>query len=305
MKEKCKVIGCNNKMKVLVTGASGFLGRNVAEKLLQSGVEVIGFGRRINEPLKEKGVKFIEGDLNNINLLTKSLKGVDVVVHLAAATTAIDEKTNNLVNVLGTENIVYACKKNKVKKIVFTSSVNAVLQKNSYYGKSKTLAEKVILTSNIDYIIFRPELIYGKGDRGVSKTIEFIRSLPVIPILGSGKAKMQPIFVKDMANIITFAVRTKMKNKIYFAGGPKAFSFNQYINKICKELKIEKQKVHVPYFAVLLAVKTLSKITSKPPVCLEQVYSMSQDKAYDVSKLQKCFRLKLTKFEDGLKETLK
>lgn len=292
-------------MKVLVTGASGFLGRNVAEKLLQSGVKVIGFNRKVNMQLKEKGVKFIEGDLSDINLLTKALEGIDVVVHLAAETTAVDKKTNYLTNVLGTENIIHACKKNKVKKIVFTSSANALLQKNSHYGKSKALAEKAIIASNLDYVIFRPELIYGKGDRGLAKTIKLIQSLPIIPIVGNGKAKMQPIFVKDMASLIAIAATTNIKNKIYFAGGPESFSFNQYLDKICKELEIKKKKVHLPYFLALLAAKILSKVTSKPPVSLEQVYSMHQDKAYDVSNLQESFEFKLTKFEDGLKETLR
>lgn len=292
-------------MRILLTGASGFLGNVVVDKLLEKGMDIVYFGRKTNEQLNEKGIKFIKGDLNDKNSLANSLKDIDVVIHLAAATDAIDEKTNYEVNVIGTENLVNACKKNKIKKIIFTSSVNAILKKNSYYGKSKKLAEKPIIESGLDYVIFRPELIYGKGDQKVMKTIEIIKSFPVIPILGNGKSKMQPIFAEDIAELITLAAIRPIKNKIYFAGGSEAFSFNQYLDKICKEINIKKMKFHIPYFFVLILVKIMSKITANPPVRLEQLYGMNQNKNFNISKLEKDFEFKLTKFEKGLKETLK
>jgi len=291
-------------MKVLITGPSGFLGRNVADLLLKLGVTVYGYDKKVNARLNEKGVHYIEGDLSDINKLSKAVKGMDVVIHLAAATTAIDKKTNYIVNVLGTKNVVNACKKAKVKKIVFTSSVNATLRQKSFYGKSKQVAEKVVALSNLDYVIFRPELIYGKGDRGLSKTISLIKSLPVIPILGDGYAEMQPIYVKDLAKIITIATMKKVKKGIYFAGGPECFSFNGYINRLCKELNIQKTKVHIPYFIILSITKILSKFMKKPPVSLEQVYSMNQHKSGNIKGLKSNFKIKLTRFEDGLRETL-
>ncbi|MFH1455957.1 MAG: NAD-dependent epimerase/dehydratase family protein [archaeon] len=291
-------------MKVLITGPSGFLGRNVADILLKLGVTVYGFDKRVNARLSEKGVHYIEGDLTDFNKITKAVKGMDVVVHLAAATTAIDKKTNYVVNVLGTKNVVNACKNAGVKKIIFISSVNATLRQKSFYGKSKQIAEKVVALSNLDYVIFRPELIYGKGDRGLSKTISLIKSLPVIPILGDGYAEMQPIYVEDLAKIIVIATMKKVKKGIYFAGGPDCFSFNGYINRICKELNIKKRKIHVPYLLIISIAKILSKLMNKPPVSLEQVYSMNQHKSGSIKSLKNNFEIKLTRFEDGLRETL-
>ncbi len=292
-------------MKVLITGASGFLGRNVAKVLLQTKAKVYGFDKKINARLQEQGLTYIEGDLLDIHSLNKACKGIDVVIHLAAATTAIDKRTNYLVNVLGTKNVVNACRKNNIKKIVFTSSINALLFKKSHYGKSKQRAEKVIMLSNLDYVIFRPELIYGQGDRGLAKTIKLIKSLPYIPIIGQGEFEMQPIYVKDLAKAIVLAALTKTKHKIYFAGGPEFFTFNEYINKICKVYNIKKYKIHIPYSLVLLVTKILSNFMKQPPISLEQVYSINQHKSGKIEHLQNDFNLKLTKFEDGLQEIMR
>ncbi len=149
-------------MKILVTGAGGFLGYHICERLLKEGHQVSSFSRSHHKDLDELNVKTIQGDLRNSLDVEKALNGFEVVFHVASKV-AMWGKWQDFydINVIGTENIINACKKHGIKTLVYTSTPSVVFGTEeiingnedipypkdfkSRYAKSKSIAEKMIL----------------------------------------------------------------------------------------------------------------------------------------------------------------
>ena len=161
-------------MKVLLTGATGFLGKYVIDELKNNNYKVIAFGRngKIGKTLTDKNVAFYKGNIENLDDLFRASEGCSAVIHAAALSTVWGkwEKFYNI-NVLGTENIIRLCEEKKLK-LVFVSSPSiyagakdqldvredeAPEENNlNFYIKSKIMAEKLIKSSSLNYMIIRP-----------------------------------------------------------------------------------------------------------------------------------------------------
>jgi len=171
-------------MKVLITGGGGFLGSALAKKLLSLGNEVTILGRR-SYPEFEKMFYCIQTDVRDLSSVVKALEGQEVVFHTAAIPGIWgDYKDFYRTDVQGTQNVIFACHKNKVKKIIYTSSPSVVFgqkdiegvdEKTSYpdeylchYPKTKAIAEQMVMEANgrkgLATVCIRPHLIWGPGD---------------------------------------------------------------------------------------------------------------------------------------------
>jgi len=171
-------------MKVLVTGGGGFIGMALVKRLVETGFEVSSFTRRIYPEFHKLGVAVIQGDLRNLSEIENACKGVDVVFHVAAKV-GIWGKYSDFyeTNVIGTENVINACKRNRVGKLIFTSSASVVFNGSnldgvdesvtypkkplSSYTATKAIAEQLVLHANSESlrtISLRPHLVWGPGD---------------------------------------------------------------------------------------------------------------------------------------------
>ncbi|NQZ71327.1 MAG: NAD-dependent epimerase/dehydratase family protein [Lentisphaeria bacterium] len=171
-------------MIALVTGGGGFLGKALVQKLLERGDTVRSISRSKYPELEALGVICIQGDLQDISAVEKAVDGVDVVFH-SAANHAMWASFDELYgpNVTGTENIINACKKFHVQKLVYTSTPSVVFSMDDMknadestpypdhyaanYPKTKAIAEKLLLEANCSELYtcaLRPHLIWGVGD---------------------------------------------------------------------------------------------------------------------------------------------
>ncbi len=172
------------KQKILVTGGGGFLGSAIIRKLIQRGEQVWSFSRKSYSELEALGVKQIQGDLADRALVENTFKGVDVVFHAAAKPGVwgtYDEYYRP--NVLGTQNVIHACKVNRIQALIHTSSPSVIFTgKNmegmdesipypekfhTHYTKTKAMAEQDVRAAakeGLNVIILRPHLIWGPGD---------------------------------------------------------------------------------------------------------------------------------------------
>lgn len=185
-------------MKVIVTGANGFLGSWLTRALVQEGHEVLALVRAQSDlsELEGAGCHYVYGDITELESLYKAFDAVDTVFHLAGliAYKKSDREKMELVNVTGTANVIEACLAKKVRKLVYLSSVTAVgagynpeqvLNEDSPYNvekldlgyfETKRVAEKLVLKAfhekNLDCVILNPSTIYGAGDarKGSRKT---------------------------------------------------------------------------------------------------------------------------------------
>ncbi len=239
-------------MKVLVTGASGFLGGHLVEKLVDKGYDVIGMVRK-NSPrklLEELAIKLRIGDLENPESLVDATKNIDIVVHLAAYYTFFGKKEMyDKINVQGTRYLLDAMVKNNVRRIIYCSTTEAVgpvkkpyvdedVEPNPVYeyGKSKLKAEGVVREyslKGIDYTILRPSGIYGP--RNVEDVSYWFitgfakNSLTSRFLVGSGKNLVQFAHVQDIVQGFVLALEKfdVARGRVYFVSEEKAYTYQE------------------------------------------------------------------------------
>jgi len=171
-------------MKVLVTGGGGFLGSAICRQLLARGDEVIAFQRSAADDLEKQGTRVVRGDITDEELLATASLGADAIIHTAAkAGLSVNYDDYFGPNVTGTQNVLSACRKNGIEKLVFTSSPSVTHSDgdieggdeslpypesyNSPYPATKALAEKQVMAANcpeLHTVSLRPHLIWGPGD---------------------------------------------------------------------------------------------------------------------------------------------
>ncbi len=321
-------------MKVLVTGATGFLGGYVVEELLKHGFEVVGLARKTSNTslLEELGVEIRWGDITNAADMLEAVKDVDAVVHLAAYYTFHGEKERFYkVNVGGTRNVIEAALKNKVKRFIYCSTTEAVGPvKNppadetyppnpTYeYGRSKLEAEKLVSyygNRGLEYTILRPTGLYGP--RNVNDVSYWFikavaeRSLLARFVVGSGENLIQFTHAADAAQSFRLALeREESIGEVYFIGDEKAYTYNEVYKMVAELAGVDPPDRHIPPWLAKLMIAPLeffNKLRGEENFLLhvDTVDAVTSDRAYSIEKAKKQlgFQPKYS-LRDGLKETL-
>ena len=227
--------------KILVTGATGYLGREVLKFLDKGRVRCLVRKGKIAD------VENVPGDVTDAASLQEAVQDVECVVHLAAVTHARDDHLFQLVNVNGTKNLLEASKKAGVKHFILVSSMAATRKYLDTYGISKKKGEELIQDSGVPYTILRPTMMYGGESKAMRDFLAYVRKFPlIVPVLGSGKGRIQPVHVDDVARIIARCVEQGSKNKVYALVGGTTISMNYFIDFVLSRLRLRKLKVHIP-----------------------------------------------------------
>lgn len=300
----------NMKLKMIaVTGASGFIGSNLVNDLLEKGYSVSCLVRKTSDisRIKKKGVRIIRGDIRDKDSIKKALGGAKAIVHLAASTSekANAYKNSYKVNVTGSQILIDACRESGVKRVVVVSSQSTKRKKQGVYASTKKKADELFVKSGLDVTILKPALVYGEGAKGLfSKISKLILKLPIIPIIGSGNYKMQPTYVGDLNNAIIQCIeKSKTIGKIYDIAGKDRMSFNRFIDTILDEYNMSKRKIHVPFFLCLSGIKTLSMVIKNPPVTTDNLLGLIQETHIDLRPAEADFGYKPIGFGEGFRKS--
>ena len=284
-------------MRILLTGATGFVGRNLLQELLKY-YKVRCLVRK-DFGIKDKNLEIVIGDIRNNNDVKRSVNGVDYVVHAAAVIYNTDKETFDI-NVNGTKNLVESSKKFKVKKFIFISTENVIYSYcDDAYTNSKREAEEFVKTLP-NYLILRPSVIYGKGDdRYISYLIKFIKKYPIIPVLGSGKNLIQPIYIEDLIRCILNCIKYNIKGN-HLVYGADAISYNSIIRKIQNILGVKRLVVHIPLILLKPIVFVYNKLVKNAKIKYKSLSYLKYDRKYDPAYIHKNFKYKPTSLEDGI-----
>ena len=299
-------------MKVLVTGSSGFVGKELVKELLKRKAEVVEFDRSEGK------------DILNKEQIAESCKGCDAVMHLAAI---LEEDAGmqelRKVNVEGTKNVLEAAAKQRVKKFILLSSTGVYgdfkgkaseeLEKNpsSNYEKSKAEAEELVLSYQeiMPVTIARSALVLGPNNYW-KQIIEALRK--GFPIIGDGENKWQTVYYKDLVKALVFLLyNNESENESYnIAEEPeKAPSLNGLVELFRKELGIEKQAKHVPkaFGILLLHFKAVTdRLKGKKTVISPRyVRRLLKNRNYSIEKIRKLGWKPEYSTEQAVKETVK
>ncbi len=285
-------------MNLLITGASSTLGKNLASELLKIGK----FSIRLLEhhsSVSNEHCEIFKGDLQNIENLNNACAGIDTVIHLAALTHSSSSKSYFNINVVGTENLLAACQKNKVKRFIFVSS-SAASEKGGEYGVSKLRGEEKVKRSSLDWVILRPSEIYGPNmEEGIGKLISWIKKFPVIPVIGDGSYFLSPVYVDDIINIMVEIIKDNLfiKETLNLCG-PEKMTMNELVDRLARIHKVQRKKMFFPIWFVRLGIAFLSIV--KPDVIFsDQVPRLLCDKDRTINKTQAIIPYNPRKIEEG------
>ena len=279
----------NISTRVVVTGANGFVGKNVRKFLYKNKVRVLGISR------KNFGKYSTETKAQSKNLLEqqlqKKLKNYDALVHLIGIGVESSGSTFEEINVNLTKNTIKLCKKSDIKKIIYISGLGVSKNNTSNYFTSKYKAEQEIINSGLDYTIFRASYIIGKTDH-LTKSLSRQMKKGVIIIPGSGKYQLQPIFVEDVAKIILKSIlEKKFSKKILDLVGPRKISFEDFVKLFSKNTKVKFKKIN------------LKNAYDEGTYSSESLDLLIGDYTSDMTQLQKLASIKLTPVEKFLESS--
>jgi len=247
-------------MKIVVTGGAGFIGLYLINHLLKKENQITildnfsNSDKNLTKILQHKNLKIIEGDIRKINDVNNCLKEQDIVIHLAAKISVSQSILNPSetfeVNVDGTKNVLEACKKNNIKKIIIASSAavygeggsgmklkeNTKTDPVSPYGKSKLIMEQeieknLLKYNKLDCIILRFFNIFGVGQTSeyagvITKFVERISLDKPLEIFGDGMQTRDFVSIHDIVESINAAIKNG-KNGTYNIASGKAITINK------------------------------------------------------------------------------
>ena len=230
-------------IQVVITGASGFVAKNLRKYLSENNINLISISRN-DFRTYENEQKIISKDYKEKFIINK-IKNSDALIHLVGIGKQSIDIDYEMINVELTKHIVNLAKKAKIKKIVYNSGLGVSSKTSVGYFISKYKAEKVIENSGLNYTIFRPSYIVGKDDL-FTKFLKKQIKIKTIEIPGSGKYSIQPIFINDVVKILFQSLtEKKFRNKIIDLVGPEYLTFEKYVKLFSKGTKIKIKKINL------------------------------------------------------------
>ncbi len=234
----------NQTLTVSITGANGFVGRNVGRQFAKKNIQVINIIRKDRTHSIKSGTVLISQDLSEKRLLP-SLRKCSALLHFIGQGKQTVDNDYEKVNVGLTKNAVNLCKKAGIKKIIYISGLG--VNKNTTFGYfiSKYKAEQEIIHSGLDYTIFRASYIIGKDDPLSQILCKQIKNGKII-IAGSGNYRLQPIFIEDAGEVFLQSILDKkFSKKIIDLVGPQTVTYGCFIRDFIRGKKIKIEKINL------------------------------------------------------------
>lgn len=258
---------------ILVAGGSGFLGRAIVQALAARGEPVSVMSHR-----PERAERFFSGsavgvragDVQQPQTLPAALADCDTVINAVQFEGFPVENpakgyTFEEVDWHGTERLVAAAQAAGVRRFIYLSGAGAAPDAEMVWFRAKWGAETAVRESGLTYTVIRPSWVYGPGDQSLNRFVGFARRLPFVPVIGSGRQQVQPVFVDDVAACVAESLRRpEAENKIFEAGGPQILTMNEVVRTLLEVLGVRKPMLHSPVFLVRLAARLLVRLPGRP-----------------------------------------
>ena len=288
-----------------MTGATGFVGHALVQVLCAEGHWVRCLVRRGSE-LDLRGLtgfERVEGDVMARQSLEEGMAGCDAVIHLVGAIREerAQQATFERLHVRATLNVLDAAEGAGVRRFLHVSALGARASSPARYHRTKWTAEEAVRASALHWTVFRPSAIYGRGDHFVSTLAAMVRRLPIVPVVGTGRQRLQPVAVEHVARALARALTLEATVKQTFdVGGPDAVSVVQLLDLIGHALG--RRRV----FKAFVPPTVAAWLTRMPgwPVGREQLLVLQEDTVCDARPFHAAFGIEPLPLAAGLAQML-
>ena len=300
-------------MKVLVTGGGGFVGRHLIDRLLARGYAIRSFGRAAQPELEALGVECHRGDLADAEAVASACAGMEAVFHVAAKAGIWGSwESFYSPNVLGARNVVAACRKHGIGRLVYTSTPSVVFNRQPFsgadeslpygsrwlchYAHSKAIAEKETLNANgtdLKVAALRPHLVFGPGDPHLLPRVVEKAHAGRLRVVGGGQSRVDVSYVGNVAdahlNAFDALAAGRAAGKAYFISQGEPVALWPWINGVLQALEIKPitRRVSLPLaYGMGGLCESLWKILGRkddPPMTRFVAVELAKDHYFDIS----------------------
>lgn len=278
-------------MKVLVTGGTGFVGREVLWRLYEAGHVIRLVSRRSRTPeLNQLAYRYraelVAASGESPVTLEAAVQGCDAVIHLVGIISESGSSTFERVHVEYTRAILAAAKAGGVNRFIHMSALGTRPHARARYHQTKWQAEELVRNSGLAWTIFRPSVIYGREDGFVNLLARIARWSPVVPIFGPGRNRLQPIAVEDVAKALVGAVdRPTAIGQTYDLCGTEVFTMEQIWGAIFRVTRRKRWLLRIPLGLARVQAAALElgcAVIGRPsPLTRDQLLMLGEDNTGD------------------------
>lgn len=292
---------------ILVTGCSGFVGIHLVNALTQSGFQVkcLSRGTRSLDHLPEECITFVPGDVTDPESLIKAAEGADTIIHLVGIIREKGDASFERIHVGGTRNIISAAKARGVRRIIYMSALGARESGGTGYETTKWRAERMVQDSGLEWIVVRPSTIIGRWGGFSGVLLDLVRKPPVIPVIGSGEYRLQPLYIGDLcAAFLKMIEGTSLWGRTYEFGGPEQLTFNQMLEITREVLGSRKRMVHLPLWFMRPMIRVMETVLPNPPITSDQLTMLLEESLTGQNAFTEVFGIELIPFREALRMTV-
>ncbi len=249
-------------MRVAITGGTGFVGRNVAERFASEGVVVVS---------RRTGV-----DVGDTDALAAAFAGCEVVVHCAGIDREIGVQTYRRVHVRGMASVIAAAKRAGVRKIVLVSFLRARPHSGSGYLESKFAAEKLVRSSGLDFTVLKSGIIYGPGDYLIDHLSRTVRTFPIFPTVGFRQRPVRPIPVSEVVDVVEAAARGRLSGETVAVTGAEQLLLGELVRRVARVVGRRVWVFALPVWAHVVFAQVFELSMTVPILARAQVRMLAE-----------------------------
>ena len=267
-------------MKIFISGGSGFVGTALCRLLTAQGHTLRLLAHRHQGKSGEGTVEYVAGDLTSPLGLESALVGCDAVINLVGIIREIPGRgiTFDALHRQATENLVGGAVKCGIRRYLQMSALGTRANAVSAYHRTKWQAEQLVRNSPLDWTIFQPSLIFGPGDSFINMLAAQLRYAPVMPVIGSGAYRLQPVHVDDVARCFTLALEMPVTvRQTYELCGAERLSYSALLDLISAALgRSSLRKPRIPVGLMKMVIPLMQSIPQFP-ITMDQLQMLLEE----------------------------
>ncbi|MSP95166.1 MAG: complex I NDUFA9 subunit family protein [Alphaproteobacteria bacterium] len=267
----------------VVYGGSGFLGRHIVRALANDGWRIRVAVRHPNtahflKPMGRVGsIQIVKTNINNDASVEAAMHGADAVINLVGILVPGGSQRFDAIHIEGARRIARLAAAQGVARLVHISALGAAKDSTARYFRTKAEGEAAVRDAYASATVFRPSLVFGPEDDFFNRFGWLARMSPVLPLIGGGKTRFQPVYVGDVAQaIVQVLAKPETAGKVFELAGPQVYTFKEIMQLVLRETRRKRILLPLPFRIARIQAMFLG-LLPKPLLTLDQVRMLATD----------------------------